>query len=191
MESKINYKLSQLPCNVEIPKIYSSRYSKLVLLFLIIQTFFITLADARQAKSHLYNEEQFPELTDEEIARAKQQYIVEDDIDQKGYLEPVVKPEKFDLNKDRKISKEELKKAIKYCIYPKEGSRIRKMTDELKNHVNSQVDLYVNNLNVDHLSYRQFGKFMNRVVADEFINYETMTNVHMKGKDFRETSMDL
>lgn len=191
MESKTIYKFTHLSSKNKFPKIFSSRLSKLMFILLIIQSVFISFAESRKAKSHLFQEEEFPELSDEEITRAKQQYVMEEDMDQKGYLEPVVKPENFDLNKDRKISKEELKKAIKYCIFPKEGSRMKKITDELKEHVNSQVDLYVNNLNTEYLNYRQFGKFMNRIVADSFINFETMTNVHMKGNAYRETSMDL
>ena len=170
---------------------FSYRFSKLTLLILIFLNILIGYTKSRQAKSHLVQEEEFPELSDEEIIRAKQQFVNEVDIDQRGYLEPVIKPEKFDMNKDRKISKEELKKAIKFAIFPKDSTKRKQVTEELKDHVNNQVDLYVNNLNFESLNYRQFGKLMNRIVADKFVNFEVMTNVHMKSKEIREIENDL
>ena len=170
---------------------FGFKFSRMILIVLIFQSILINMINSREAKSHLVQEEEFPELSEEEIMRAKQQFMNEEDVDQKCYLEPIVKPENFDLNRDRRISKEEVKKAIKYCIFPKESSRRKKITEELKNHVNNQVDLFVNGLNFDSLTYRQFGKFMNRIVADNFINFETMTNVHMIPKDYREITNDL
>lgn len=164
---------------------------KILMLMILLNSFLINFAISREVKSHLVQEEEFPELSDEELIRAKQQYLNEEDLDQRGYLEPVIKPEVFDLNKDRRISKEELKKAIKYCIFPKESSKKKVITEELKNHVNNQVDLFVEGQNFDTLNYKQFGKFMNRINAQNFINFETMTNVHMLPKDYRETSNDL
>lgn len=164
---------------------------KIIMLLILTISFLINLTVSREVKSHLVQEEEFPELSDEEITRAKHQYLMEEELDQKGFLEPVVKPEAFDLNKDRRISKEELKKAIKYCIFPKESSKRKVITEELKEHVNNQVDLFVEGLNFESLNYRQFGKFMNRINSQNFINFETMTNVHMLPKDYRETSNDL
>jgi len=168
----------------------TNRYSK-KLFTLFIFCILINLTVSRKAKSHLVQEEEFPELSEEEITRAKQQYLSEEDIDQKGYLEPIIKPETFDLNKDRKISKEELKKAIRYCIYPKTSSKRKVLTDEFKTHVNNQIDLHVNGLDFESLNYRQFGKYMNRIVADDFINQEIMSYVHMIPKDYREIAHDL
>lgn len=164
---------------------------KLFMIIILTNSFLINFAISREVKSHLVQEEEFPELSDEELTRAKQQYVTEEDLDEKGYLEPIVKPEVFDLNKDRRISKEELKKAIKFCIFPKETSKKKVITEELKNHVNNQVDIFVEGQNFDSLNYKQFGKFMNRINAQNFINLETMTNVHMLPKDYRETSNDL
>ena len=81
---------------------------RIFLLFILLSaSLFLNLIkffEARKAKSHLYQEEEFPELNEDEIIRAKQKYLNEQDIDQKGFLEPVVNPEKFDLNSDEKIS---------------------------------------------------------------------------------------
>jgi len=164
---------------------------KILILIILLNIFSLKFAVSREVKSHLVQEEEFPELSEEELTRAKQYYATEDDIDQKGYLEPIVKPESFDLNKDKRISKEELKKAIKYCIFPKENSKKKILSEEFKNHVNNQVDLYVEVQNLDTLNYKQFGKFMNRINAQDFINMETMSNVHMSPKEYRETSNDL
>lgn len=164
---------------------------KFLIMIILMNFSLINLTSSREVKSHLVQEEEFPELSDEELIRAKQQYLMEEDMDQKGYLEPIVKPEIFDLNRDRRISKEELNKAIKYCIFPKVASKRKIITEELKNHVNNQVDLFVEGLNFDFLNYKQFGKLINRINAQQFINFETMTNVHMIPKDYREISNDL
>ncbi len=191
MEIKSKYENNE---NTRTFFIYSKdikRLYKFCLILIIINTFMINNIISRKAKSHLVNEEEFPELTEEELIRAKQEFLNEEDPNQKGFLEPVVKPEIFDLNKDRKISKEEIKKAIKYCIFPKESSRKKIMREELKNHVNNQVDVFVDGQIFENLNYKQFGKFMNRIQATDFINMEIMANVHMIPKDYREIPNDL
>jgi len=170
---------------------HSLDFKRILILIILANCFLINLNVSREVKSHLLKEEEFPELSDEELIRAKQQYSIEEDFDQKGYLEPLIKPEVFDLNKDRRISKEELKKTIKYCVFPKEGSKKKSITEQLKNHVNNQVDLFVDGQNFDFLNYRQFGKFISRINPEHFINFEIMNNVHMLPKDYREVSNDL
>lgn len=163
----------------------------------ILLAIFLTLnsyifIESRKAKSHLYQEEDFPELSDEEIGRAKSAYKTEEDIDQKGFLEPVVNPEKFDLNFDEKLSKAEIKKAIIWMIYAKDPKNKKKMKNILTEHVSNLVEVFVNSQNFEHLNYRQFGKLMNRVNADDFINEEVMINRHWTdGGEHRDPAVDL
>lgn len=152
----------------------------------------IIFSNARKATSHLYKEEEFPELSEDEIVRAKQKYLNEKDIDQKGFLEPIIHPENFDLNLDEKISKQELKKAIIWMIYSKDTKNKKKMKKILTEHVENLVDVYLNSLNFESLNYLQFGKFMNRVNAPDFINENVMMNRHMTdGGEHREPAIDL
>ena len=163
----------------------------------IIKTLLITLllaafTESRKAKSHLYTEAEFPELTEEEINRAKIKYMDEKDIDQKGFLEPIVHPEQFDLNMDDKISKAELKKAIDWMIYSKDPANMKKMKRILTEHVRNQIEVFLNDLEFESFTYGQFGKFMNRINAPEFINEEIMLNRHFTdGGKHREPAIDL
>lgn len=163
-----------------------------IFFFLFIALIILKICETRKAKSHLYKEEEFPELTEEEIIRAKTNYLKEDDIDQKGFLEPIVNPEKFDLNMDEKISKQELKKAIIWMIYSKDPENKRKIKNILKDHVSNSVDVFINSLNFESFTYLQFGKFMNRINAPDFINEEIMINRHFVDKsEHREPAIDL
>lgn len=166
-------------------------FSKMIFYFLIL-ILCLVLSKSRQAKSHLYKEEEFPELNDEEVQRAKAKYAIEEDLDQKGFLEPVVHPEIFDLNMDDKISKQELKKAIQWMIFSKEPKNKKKMKKILIEHVENSIDVYVNSLNIESFTYLQFGKFMNRINAPDFINEEIMISRHLTdGGKHREPAIDL
>jgi hypothetical protein len=146
----------------------------------------------RESKAHLIKEEEFPELSEEELIRAKQKFSNEEDIDQKGFLEPIIYPEKFDLNFDEKISKAELRKAINWMIYSKDPKNMKKMKKIMIDHVNNSIDVYVQSLNFDFLTFGQFGKLMTRVYAPEFVNEQIMMSRHMtEGTLHREPAIDL
>jgi len=169
---------------------------RIFLLFILLSaSLFLNLIkffEARKAKSHLYQEEEFPELNEDEIIRAKQKYLNEQDIDQKGFLEPVVNPEKFDLNSDEKNSKGELKNANVWMIYSKDPKNMKKMKNILKDHVSNSIDVYLNSLDFESFTYLQFGKFMNRINANDFINEQIMLNRHhTDGGIYREPAIDL
>ena len=152
----------------------------------------LTFSESRKSKAHLYKEAEFPELTEEEIVRAKSLYMTEEDIDQKGFLEPIIHPERFDLNMDEKISKAELKKAINWMIYSKDPVQMKKMKLILTSHVANAIEVFLNDLDFESFSYLQFGKFMNRINAPEFINEEIMMNRHIiDGSKHREPAVDL
>jgi hydroxymethylpyrimidine pyrophosphatase-like HAD family hydrolase len=146
----------------------------------------------RESKSHLIKEEEFPEISDEEIIRAKQRYASEQDIDQKGFLEPVTNPEKFDLNYDEKISKAELREAINWMVYSKDPEIKRKMKKIMTDHVTNSIDVYVRSLNFEFLNLRQFSKLMSRIHAPDFINEQIMMARHLtEGSKHREPAIDL
>lgn len=146
----------------------------------------------RESKSHLIKEEEFPELSDEELLRSRQRYASETDIDQKSFIEPIINPEKFDLNYDEKISKAELKKAIIWMVYSKDPANMKKMKRILTDHVNNSIDVYVQSLDFEFLNLKQFAKLMGRVHAPDFINEQIMMARHLTdGSLHREPAIDL
>ena len=120
------------------------------------------------------NQEKIPEMSSEDLSQFEASYIQEDDPDQKKYIEPVIRPEKFDLNKDRKISKEELKEAINYVIYPKDTKKSKNIPDEVKTALKNYVDLYVSNVAIDFMTYRQFSHVMSKVSLTQFFDIENI-----------------
>src|SRR5689334_7739774 len=112
-------------------------YSFVVFAFLIVKV--------------LTNKE-YPEISNEVLLEVETHFRDETDPDQKAYLEPVVRPERFDLNKDRKISKEEIIKALNYVIYPKDPKKLKSIDDTLRRHVKNNIALFVKNINPDYLS---------------------------------------
>lgn len=137
--------------------------TKLILtLFTIFAILSITLA--------YYNQGPYDEISDEEFAEYEVRYVNENDASEKKYLEAVVKPEKFDLNKDRKISKEEIREALKYVVYPKDQKAIKGVPDEVKVHLINNIDLFVKHLTQDYFNFKQFSYLMRRVNLNMFMN---------------------
>jgi hypothetical protein len=142
-------------------------FSQSICIFLILM--FINLNISLCLKT-----ENIPEMPPEVLADFEASYIKEDDPDQKKYIEPVIRPEKFDLNKDRKISKEELKEAIIYVIYPKDKKKSKNIPDEVKKSLKNNIDLYVSNIPNEFLTFRQFSHVMSQVTMTQFFDVENI-----------------
>jgi hypothetical protein len=103
----------------------------------------------------------------------------------------VVRPERFDLNKDRKLSKKEIKKAIYYVIYPKEEKKRIGMDPILIEHVKNNVDLFVKNIKKSHLNYKQFAYLMSKISANQFVNVPLVENMSRARREQRESEGEL
>ena len=123
--------------------------------------------------------ETIQEIDDESLSQYRERYMELEDADQKGYIEPIIKPEKFDLNKDRKISRTEIRKAILYMIYPKDEKKTVGISKELKSHVRNNIDLYVNNLMNDNINYKQFGYLVSSLSAKDFLTEEMVNDLQV------------
>jgi hypothetical protein len=115
-----------------------------------------------------------PEISSEELAEYEVKYINESDLNEKKYLEAVVKAEKFDLNKDRKISMDELKQALNFVMYPREKKLHKTIPDEVKVHIENNVDLFIKNIGKKYITIRQFAYLMRTVSLTHFINNESL-----------------
>jgi len=116
----------------------------------------------------------YPEISDEELDQVTQSYIKEENESEKKYLEAVVKPEKFDLNKDRKFSRNEIKEAIFYVTYPKEQKKIKHLPEFLDQHVKNNVDIYVKNIKLDFLNKKQFQFLIQKINVKQFMNFDSL-----------------
>jgi hypothetical protein len=134
----------------------------------------------------------FPDITDAEIQSFQVKYIEEKDPDAKAHYNAILRPEIYDKNKDRKISKNEIREAIIHIIYPKAANRLVEISDEMNRHVKSQIDLFVNNLRTEYLSYKQFASLLMKISANNFIHKEMMRrNTEAKREQRTESEGEL
>ena len=131
----------------------------------------ILLVSLSKATS-FYKKEDFPEITSEAIAQYQAAYIKEENLDQKKYIEPIIKPEKFDLNKDRKISRNELIDAIVYVIYSNDSKKNINIPKEVKVNILNNIKLFVSQIPYDFLTFKQFSHLMSQVSLTQFFDIE-------------------
>jgi hypothetical protein len=134
-----------------------------------------------------YSISEYIDITDEEIEAITTKYNEEEDIDLKAHYDLILKPEKADKNKDRRISRDEVRKAILFIIYPKDDVRKLKVTKEIASHVKGQVDLFITNLEADFLTFRQFSKLLFGIDAYKFVHPEMLRRT-MEAKDQKRES---
>jgi hypothetical protein len=131
--------------------------------------------------------ENFTDITDKELDAVRLKFFEEEDIDKKAHYDLILKPEKADKNKDRRISRDEVRKAILFVIYPKDDVRKLKVTEEIASHVKGQVDLFITNLESDFLTYRQLSKLLFSIDSYRFVHPETLRRT-MEAKDQKRES---
>ncbi len=133
----------------------------------------------------------YEEFTDDDYNKFQALYVEQSDPEEKAHIEVIIKPEKFDINKDRKISKEEIKKAINYVIYPKDDKRRKNITEEVHSHVQGQLDLFITNLDQNFLTYKQFSKLMSTISSNRFVHHEILRRSIEAKKERRESEEEL
>jgi hypothetical protein len=156
-------------------------------IFIIIT--FVNIISVLNKSSSL---EKYPEITDDELVMFQIKFREETDANEKKYLEPVVRPDKFDLNKDKKISKQELRKALEYVLYPKDSRQRVKIDSILDKHVQSNIDLFVKTIDINYLTLGQFAKIMIHISPTNFINDQVLRGkAEARARQVEESEQDL
>lgn len=127
-----------------------------------------------------------PEISSEQLAEFQAKYVQESDFNERKYLEPVIKPEIFDLNKDRKISMEEFKQALNYVMMPNDKKKYKVVPQEVKDHINNNIDLFLKHVNKRSLTFGQFAYLMRTVSLTQFWNFESLKN-QLQAKEEQRT----
>jgi hypothetical protein len=134
---------------------------------------------------------QYKEITNEQMLEYEEKFRNEEDPDEKTYLEACVRPERFDTNKDRRISREEVRKALEYVLYPKTPTRLLKITPEVDKMVRNNIDLFVRTMTQDQLNYKQFALMMCHIHPARFINMDVVESLTQAGKEKVEPAGEL
>lgn len=142
-------------------------------------------------KSNFDHTKDIPEIDKDTLREYEERYRSLEDEDQKGYIDPIIRPEKYDVNKDRKISKTEIRKAIIYMIYPKDQKKMIDISKELRAYVKNNVDLYISSLKNDNINYRQFSYLMTTISARNFIDEEMVKDMQLSSQINVESSQEL
>lgn len=116
----------------------------------------------------------YPEMPDDELIKYEIRYREEKNEDEKKYLEPVVRSTKFDLNKDGKISKREIREALKYVLYPKDPVKRIQINKDIDKYVKNNIDLYIKTLEQESFTFKQFANLMKNISPYRFLNPDVL-----------------
>lgn len=136
--------------------------------------------------------EKYPEMSDEEFLKYEFRFREESNEDEKKYLEAVVRQNKFDLNKDGKISRREIREALKYALYPKDPKKRMNIHKDFDTHIKNNIDLFIKNLDQDFFTFRQFSNLMKNISPVKFLNSEIVDAINlMHRSQVKEIESDL
>jgi hypothetical protein len=113
-----------------------------------------------------------PEITDEELADLisslrSGEYAKEHEF----LLKLVLHPENYDLNKDRKISPLELKKALDWLVLPKDNELRQRVNQDVIERSLAGVELFINGFQ-SPMTYKQFLSVLNILRLEHLIDLE-------------------
>lgn len=122
-----------------------------------------------------------PEITNERLGELINELRTGEYKDAHKYLlKLVLHPEDADLNKDRKISPNELKKSLNWLIMPKNNEVLQSLHSDVIEKTMAGIELFINNIN-EHLNYKQFQELLSRIKIENILNLERMKkNVEAK-----------
>ncbi len=131
------------------------------------------------------------EMTDEQYMELRERYRIEEKAEEKIYQEAALHPERYDRNKDKKISKGELRKAIASLIFPKSKEITRGLHPKIMSFVNGRIESFCSG-KPDFLTYRQLSYVIMRLGNKSFISAEYFDEINSLSKvGIEESSLDL
>ncbi len=134
----------------------------------------------------------YPEISEDEFVAFQNKYVLENDQAEKKYLELVVKPQNFDSNKDRKISKKEIRKALFYAVTSKNYKINKRIPEDVMIHIKNNIKLFTDNIKLDFLTYKQFSYMMRKVTLHQFLDFNLMEKIaERETQSLDETVVDL
>lgn len=110
-----------------------------------------------------------PEINDQNLSEVINQLREEKDPRQREFLRLIVNPEQADLNHDRKISPNELRKIVEKMLLPKGKEAAMKLNEELIANTKAGIELFTTNIYYN-LNYKQFQELMTRIRTEHFVN---------------------
>lgn len=158
-------------------KSFTIIYSGIILLL-----FVFSICNTKNAEEF----EEIAEITDEQYDEIRNMYRIEEKANEKPYQEVSLHPERFDLNKDKRISRKELAKAISFLIFPKTKGEREAIYKGVTKQVKARIDNFVNN-KLEFLTYRQFSTVIIHLKGAQFIdgNYlDAVATAESHGNEF-------
>lgn len=110
-----------------------------------------------------------PEISEQNVSDLMTHLRNEKDPRQREFLRIILNPEMADLNHDRKISPNELRKIVEKMLLPKGKEAAMKMNEELIANAKAGIDLFTTNIYYN-LNYKQFQELMTRIRTEHFVN---------------------
>lgn len=135
------------------------------------------------------NDFELREITNQELSEIYAKYSIEKNKKEKEFLAFIVKPEAYDLNKDNRISKNELNKVIRKIVYVDKYTK-EKLDANIQSNLNSNIDAFIEYL-PSFLTYKEYQYVISKININMFIDIEH-AKVILQGKDQkREHEEDL
>lgn len=131
-----------------------------------------------------------PEITEDKLNSVRDLLRKEADDFQKWYLRLIVDPTEADLNHDRKISPQELRKCMEKVILPKGEEAALAIHPQVVKETKAGIDLLVANINYK-LNYKQFSELLTRLKTEHFVNLDRAKSNSVAADERIEYANDL
>ena len=147
---------------------------RIIYSFTILLFFILSICTSQQ----IADTEEIAELTDEQYDEIRNMYRIEEKLNEKPYQEVTLHPERYDINKDKRISRRELAKAISFLIFPKTRGEREAIYKGVTKQVKARINNFVNN-KPEFLTYRQFSAVIIQLKGAQFVDSNYLDDVAM------------
>ena len=115
------------------------------------------------------NKNYIAEISEDQLNAVRNQLRTESDEYQREFLRLILNPIDADINQDRKISPNELKKCLEKILLPKGEEAAMKIHPEVIREAKAGIELFVSNVRYS-INYKQFSNLMTKVRTEHFID---------------------
>lgn len=132
----------------------------------------------------------YEEITEDQLNGIRTKLLNENSESEREFLIRILTPEISDLNKDRKISRNELRSCLDWVLYPQSNEEKQKIDHEIRNQLDAGINVWVSRVK-PKLNYKEFQYILSKIRTELFIDLERAKKTVEARKVNIETGEDL
>lgn len=113
----------------------------------------------------------YEEITEDQLNGIRTKLLNENSESEREFLIRILSPEISDLNKDRKISRNELRTCLDWVLYPQSQEERQKIDKVIRNQLDAGIDVWVSRVK-SKLNYKEFQYVLSKIRTELFIDLE-------------------